>query len=165
MRAFCLFILAFEVLAQDSKGLRKLEWKLPPGRAAEYVALDKAGKPIADRKFLIFGSELTPNSNRIVVDTYDSIPVPILFQLPPEAFKTAVGWEYSAVFFQDAWDAVGGFEAMIGGGSIRPVAVKGRFILKTTQKKGEEEIAHSDGSFGLFEIRRDFVNNQTKFTI
>ena len=165
MRAACLFLLALEVLAQDNKGLRKLEWKIPPGHAAEYVALDKAGKPIADRKFLIFGSELTPNSNRIVVDTYDSIPVPILFQLPPEAFKTAVGWEYSAVFFQDAWDAMGGFEAMIGGGSIRPVAVKGRFILKTTQKKGEEEIAHIDGSFGLFEIRRDFVNNQTKFTI
>jgi hypothetical protein len=163
MRILSLFLLALLPLPQD-KGLRKLEWKLPPGHAAEYVSLDKAGKPVADQKFLIFGSELTANSNRIVVDSYEAIPIPLIFQLPPESFKTSVGWEYSAVFFNDAWDAMGGFEAMIGGGSIRPVAVKGRYILKTA-KKGDDEIATIDGSFTLFEIRRDFVNNQTKFSI
>jgi len=163
MRILSLFLLALLPLPQD-KGLRKLEWKLPPGHAAEYVSLDKAGKPVADQKFLIFGSELTANSNRIVVDSYEAIPIPLIFQLPPESFKTSVGWEYSAVFFNDAWDAMGGFEAMIGGGSIRPVAVKGRYILMTA-KKGDDEIATIDGSFTLFEIRRDFVNNQTKFSI
>lgn len=163
MRLLPVFLLALAPVAQD-KGLRRLEWKIPPGHAAEYVSLDKAGKPIADQKFLILGSELTANSNRIVVDSYEALPLPLVFQLPPEAFKTSVGWEYSAVFFNDAWDAMGGFEAMIGGGSIRPVAVKGRYVLKT-QKKGDEEIAHIDGAFGLFELRREFVNNQTRFTI
>ena len=164
MRFLSLFLLVLLPPEQD-KGPRKLEWKLPSGHAAEYVSLDKAGKPVADQKFLILGSELTANSNRIVVDSYEALPLPVIFQLPPESFKTSVGWEYSAVFFNDAWDAMGGFEAMIGGGSIRPVAVKGRFILKTVQKKGEDEIAHIDGAFTLFEIRRDFVNNQTKFSI
>src|SRR5262245_24319317 len=165
MRALPVFFLALRLLAQDPKGLRKLEWKLAPDHAAEYVSLDKAGKPLADQKFLIFASELTSGSNRIVVDTYDAIPLPLVFQLPPEPVKAAAGWEYSAVFFNDAWDAMGGFEAMIGGGSIRPVAVKGRYVLKIAPKKGEEEIATVDGAFTLYEIRRDFVNNQTKFSI
>jgi hypothetical protein len=164
MRTLSLFLIAFELFAQDPKGLRKLEWKLAQDHAAEYVSLDKAGKPVADQKFLIFASELTAQTNRIVVDTYDAIPLPLVFQLPPESFKTSVGWEYSAVFFNDAWDAMGGFEAMIGGGSIRPVAVKGRYVLRT-QKKGDDEIATVDGAFSLFEIRRDFVNNQTKFSV
>jgi hypothetical protein len=163
MRALSVCLLAFGVLLQD-KGLRKIEWKLPPGHAAEFVFLDKAGKPLADQKFLVLASELAATSNRIVVDTYDEIPLPLLFQLPPEAFKTGVGWEYSALFFTDAIDAMGGFEAMIGGGSIRPVAVKGRYILKTV-KKGDDEIAHIDGAFSLYEIRRDFVNNQTKLVV
>lgn len=164
MRILALCLLALAAPAQD-KGLRKLEWKLPAGHAAEYVSLDKAGKPVADQKFLILGSELTANSNRIVVDSYEALPIPVVFQLPPEAFRTSMGWEYSAVFFNDAWDAMGGFDAMIGGGSIRPVAVKGRYVLKMLPKKGEDEIAQIDGAFTLFEIRRDFVNNQTKFTI
>src|ERR1051325_4863862 len=98
MRPLNYTLLALAVLVQD-KGLRKLEWKLAPGHAAEFVFLDKAGKPLADRKFLIFGSELTPQSNRILVDTYEEIPLPLLFQLPPEAFKTSVGWEHSTTFF------------------------------------------------------------------
>src|SRR6185295_9025630 len=127
----------------QDKGLRKLEWKLASGHAAEFVFLDKAGKPLPDRKFLVFGSELTPQSNRILVDGYDELPLPLLFQLPPEAFKTSVGWEYSATFFNDAYDAIGGFETMIGGGSIRPVHAKGRYVLRTA-KKGEEETATID---------------------
>lgn len=165
MRTASFFLCALSLFAQDAKGLRKLEWKLAPGHAAEYVALDKAGKPVADQKFLIFGSELTPHSNRIVVDTYEALAIPLIFQLPPESFKTSLGWEHSAIFFNDAYDSVGGFESMIGGGSIRPVAVRGRYVLRVSQKKGEEEIATIDGAFALYEIRRDFVNNQTKINI
>ena len=160
--ALCLLVLALPV--QD-KGLRKVEWKLAADHAAEYVCLDKAGKPISDQKFLIFASELTAHSNRIRVDAYEEIPIAMLFQLPPEAFKTSLGWEFTGYFFNEAFDAMGGFEAMVGGGSIRPVAVKGRYIVKTTQKKGEDEIAHIEGAFSLFEIRRDFVNNQSKIVI
>jgi hypothetical protein len=164
MKPLSLFLLVLALLPQD-KGLRKVEWKLAPGHAAEYVCLDKAGKPISDQKFLIFASELTAHSNRIRVDAYEEIPLPMLFQLPPEPFKTSLGWEFTACFFNEAFDSMGGFEAMIGGGSIRPVAAKGRYIVKTTQKKGEEEIAHIDGAFSLFEIRRDFVNNQSKIVL
>jgi hypothetical protein len=163
MRTLSLCLLALFVAPQE-KGLRKLEWKLAPGHAAEYVCLDKAGKPISDQKFLIFASELTPHGNRIRVDAYDELPIPMLFQLPPQPFKTTLGWEHTAYFFNEAFDSMGGFEAMIGGGSIRPVAVQGRYILKTT-KKGDDEIAHIEGSFTLFEIRRDFVNNQPKIVI
>jgi hypothetical protein len=163
MRIVTLLLLVLFVPSQD-KGLRKLEWKLPPGHAAEFVFLDKAGKPLPDQKFLIFGSELSGHSNRIVVDTYEEIPLPLLFQLPPEPFKTGVGWEYSATFFADSMDAMGGFEAMIGGGSIRPVCAKGRYILKTS-KKGDEETATIDGAFSLYEIRREFINNQSKMTV
>src|SRR5437868_1689648 len=163
MRTLSLFLLAFGVLAQD-KGLRKIEWKLPAGHAAEFVFLDKSGKPLPDQKFLVFGSELTPHSNRILIDTYDEIPLPLLFQLPPEPFKGGVGWEYSAGFFNEAYDSIGGFEAMVGGGSIRPVAAKGRYLLKTS-KKGDEETATIDGAFTLYEIRREFVNNQTKMVV
>src|SRR5688572_8400163 len=157
MKPLLLSLLALVLLPQD-KGLRKVEWKLASGHAAEYVCLDKAGKPISDQKFLIFASELTPHSNRIRVDAYEAIPLPMLFQLPPEPFKTSLGWEFTAHFFNEAFDAM-------GGGSIRPVAVKGRYIVKTVQKKGEEEIAHVEGAFSLYEIRRDFVNNQTKIVL
>ncbi len=163
MRIVTLSLLVFGLLSQD-KGLRKLEWKLPPGRAAELGFLAKAGKPLPDQKFVIFGSELSAHSNRIVVDTYEEIPLPLLFQLPPEAFKTAVGWEFSASFFADSIDAMGGFETMMGGGSIRPVCAKGRYILKIS-KKGDEETATIDGAFTLYEIRRDFTNNQSKITV
>lgn len=168
MRAISLSLLALGVLAPgllaQDKGLRKIEWKLAPGRAAEFVFLDKAGKPSADRKFLVFGSELTPQSNRFIVDTYEELPLPLLFQLPTQSFKAGIGWEHTATFFNDSADAMGGFETMIGGGSIRPVCAQGRYLLKT-QKKADDEIATIDGSFSLFEIRRDFINNQTKVTV
>jgi hypothetical protein len=160
MRLLTLPLLLLLALPQD-KGLRKIEWKLAAGRAAEYVFLDKAGKPIPDQKFLIFGSELSSHSNRILVDSYDELPLPLLFQLPPDPFKNGVGWEYSANFFSDSLDAMGGFETMTGGGSIRPVCAKGRYILKVA-KKGDDEIATVEGTFSLYEIRRDLVNNQMK---
>ncbi|HVE38718.1 MAG TPA: hypothetical protein VNM14_02445 [Planctomycetota bacterium] len=160
MRPLTLALLVLLVQPQD-KGLRKIEWKLGAGHVAEYVFLDKAGKPLPDQKFLIFGSELTGHSNRILVDSYDELPLPLLFQLPPEPFKNGVGWEFTANFFSDSVDAMGGFETMIGGGSIRPVCAKGRYVLKVA-KKGDDEIATVDGAFSLFEIRRDFVNNQMK---
>ncbi len=160
MRPLTLAFLALLVQPQD-KGLRKIEWKLAAGHAAEYVFLDKAGKPLPDQKFLIFGSELSGHSNRILVDSYDELPLPLLFQLPPEPFKNGVGWEFSANFFSDSLDSMGGFETMIGGGSIRPVCAKGRYVLKVA-KKGDDEVATVDGAFSLYEIRRDFVNNQMK---
>jgi hypothetical protein len=163
MRILPLCLMLSGLLVQD-KGLRKVEWKLASGHAAEYVCLDKAGKPMSDQKFLIFASELTAHSNRIKVDAYEEIPIAMLFQLPPEAFKTSLGWEFTGYFFNEAFDSVGGYESMVGGGSIRPVAVKGRYIVKT-QKKGEDEIAHIEGAFSLFEIRRDFVNNQSKIVL
>jgi hypothetical protein len=164
MRILSLSLVLAGLLVQD-KNLRKVEWKLASGHAAEYVCLDKAGKPLSDQKFLIFASELTAHSNRIKVDAYEEIPIAMLFQLPPEGFKTSLGWEFTGYFFNEAFDAMGGFEAMGGGGSIRPVALKGRYIVKTTQKKGEDEIAHIEGAFSLYEIRRDFVNNQSKIVL
>jgi hypothetical protein len=163
MRVLALPFFALSVLAQD-KGLRKIEWKLPPGHAAEFVFLDKAGKPVPDQKFLILGSELGPHSNRIVVDSYDELPLPLLFQLPPEPFKGGVGWEFSANFFSDSLDSMGGFETMTGGGGIRPVCARGRYVLKVA-KKGDDEIATVDGAFSLYEIRRDLVNNQMKLIV
>jgi hypothetical protein len=163
MRLFSLGILVLIVPAQD-KGLRKIEWKLAPGHVAEFVSFDKAGKPIPDQKFLVLGSELTPHSNRIQVDSYDELPLPLLFELPPEPFKTGVGWEHSASFFSDSLDSMGGFETMMGGGSIRPVCAKGRYILKVS-KKGDDEIASVDGAFSLYEIRREFLNNQMKLVV
>lgn len=161
MRSALLALVLF--LGAQDKGLRKLEWKLAPDHAAEFVFLDRGGRPTSD-KFLVLSSELTGNTNRIIVDTYDELPLPLLFQLPPDPLKTTAGWEYSAAFFHEAYDAMGGFEAMIGGGSIRPVAVKGRYLLKTV-KKADDEIAYIEGAFSLYEIRRDFVNNQTRFTV
>jgi hypothetical protein len=163
MRPLILALLVLLVPPQD-KGLRRIEWKLAPGHAAEYAFLDKAGKPLSDQKFLIFGSELTPHSNRILVDTYDELPLPLLFQLPPEPFKNGVGWEHTANFFSDSLDTMGGFETMIGGGSIRPVCAKGRYLLKVA-KKGDDEIATVDGAFSLYEIRRELVNNQMRLVV
>ena len=93
MRTIALAVLMMGLLAQD-KALKKLEWKLAPGHAAEFAYLDKAGKPLPDQKLIVFGAELTPNSNRIAVDTYEQIPLAMLFQLPPEPIKGASGWEY-----------------------------------------------------------------------
>ena len=107
-----LAVLILGLLAQD-KALKKLEWKLAPGHAAEFAYLDKAGKPLPDQKLIVFGTELTPNSNRLAVDTYEQIPLAMLFQLPPEPIKAAAGWEYQNFFFNDAYDALGGFEDML----------------------------------------------------
>src|SRR4051812_4794995 len=103
MRTACLAFLFLGLLAQD-KGLRKLEWKLAPGHAAEFSTLDKTGKPLPDQKLLVFASELTPTSNRIAIDTYEQIPVAMLFQLPPEAIKGASGWEHQTFFFNELSD-------------------------------------------------------------
>jgi hypothetical protein len=163
MRIAPFLLLAAGFLAQD-KGLRKLEWKLAPGHAAEFVFLDKAGKPLGDQKLMLFASELTPHSNRIQTDTYDEIPLPLLFQLPSEPFKNGLGWEFAASFFADSFESTGGFQNLVGTGSIRPVTAKGRYILKIA-KKGDDEIASIDGAFTLYEIRRDMVNNQMKLIV
>ncbi|HEX7899693.1 MAG TPA: hypothetical protein VF950_18130 [Planctomycetota bacterium] len=144
---------------------RKLEWKLAPGRVARYAFLEKNGKPSKDRDLVVFGSELTPTGNRIFADRYDELPLPLLLQLPPEPFKGGAAWEYNGAFFQDGSDVSGFLEAAVGFGGFKPVAVKGRYVLKSIQKKGDDEIATIDGAFSFFEIRRDFVNNQTKFVV
>lgn len=162
MRALTLVLVLLGFAPQD-KTPKKLEWKLPAGHAAEFTYLDRAGKPIADQKLLIFGSELTPTSNRLAIDTYDQIPLSLIFQLPAEAVKGGIGWEHASYYFNEAYDAMGGFDAL-GGGSIRPCCAKGRFIAKI-QKKGDDEIAVIDGAFSIVEIRRDMVNNQVKVIV
>lgn len=163
MRAICLALVVLAFAPQD-KTSHKLEWKLPPGHVAEFTWLDKAGKPTSDPKLQVFGSELTATSNRIAIDTYAQIPVSLVFQLPPEAMKgNGIGWEYSGYYFNDAYDALGGFEALQGG-SIKPVCAKGRYIAKVA-KKGDDEIATIDGQLSLFEVRRDMVNGALKITV
>jgi hypothetical protein len=159
MRTTCLAFLFLGLLAQD-KTLKKLEWKLAPGHVAEFAYLDKAGKPLPDQKLVVFGSELTSNSNRIAVDTYEQIPLAMLFQLPPEAIKGASGWEYQCFFFNEISDS---FE-ISSGGSLRPICAKGRYLVKV-QKKGDDEIATIEGAFSLVDVRRDVVNGQLKITV
>lgn len=155
----CLAVLALLPLEQD-KALRKLEWKLAPGHAAEFVYLDKGGKPLADQKLVVFASELTQSTNRIAVDTYEQIPLALLFQLPPEAIKGSAGWESQTLFFTEMSDA---FDLSFYG-SLRPVCAKGRSVVKI-QKKGDDEIATIEGAFSLVDVRRDVVNSQLRTTI
>ena len=163
MRMTALAVLILGLLAQD-KALKKLEWKLAPGHAAEFASLDKAGKPLPDQKLIVFGSELTPNSNRIAVDTYEQIPLAMLFQLPPEPIKAASGWEYQTFFFNDAYDALGGFEAIVGG-SIRPVCVKGRYLVKSPEEGRRRDRHDRRGLLALSTCARDQVNGQLKLTV
>jgi hypothetical protein len=162
MRILTLALVLLGFAPQD-KAARKLEWKLPPGHAAEFATLDRAGKPLPDSKLLIFADELTPFSNRLAVDTYEQLPLALVFQLPPEAMKGAVGWEHSSIYFNDAADALGGYDA-IAGGSIKPVCARGRYVAKV-QKKGDEELVLIDGALSLVEVRRDVVNNQMKVIV
>src|SRR5688572_13490211 len=137
---------------------RKLEWKLAPGRVARYAFLEKNGKPSKDRETVVFGSEMTGAGNRVFADRYDELPLALLFQLPPEPFKGGAAWEHHGTFFQDGSDVSGFLEAAVGFGGFKPVAVKGRYVLKSIQKKGDDEIATIDGAFTFFEVRRDVVN-------
>ncbi len=150
--------------AQD-KGTRRIEWKLAPGKTAQYRFLDKAGKPIPGQQFLLFGSELTPSGNRIVIDKYEDIPLPLLFQLPPQPFKISAAWEHSTPLFHESGESFGVLEAFVGGGGFRPVFLKGGYALKSIQKKADDEIAVIDGAFTFFEVRRDVANNMPRFTV
>jgi len=162
MRTLILALVVLGFASQD-KAARKLEWKLPPGHAAEYVYLDRAGKPTADPRLLVFGDELTPYSNRLAIDSFEQLPLALIFQLPPEAMKSALGWEHLSYYFNDAVDAAGGYDTLSSGG-IRPVCAKGRYIAKI-QKKGDEELVIIDGSLSIVELRRDLVNNQLKIIV
>src|SRR5882672_3836821 len=159
MRPLLLVLALFGFCAQD-KGTRKLEWKLAPGHAAEFAYLDKAGKPLADQKLVVFASELTPSSNRIAIDTWEQIPVALVFQLPPEPIKGASGWEFDRFFFNE-WSESYDYST---NGSFKPVCARGRYILKI-QKKGDDEIATIEGSIVLNEVRRDLVNSAVKVTV
>jgi hypothetical protein len=152
--------LALLALVPQDKAARKLEWNLPRGHAAEFVYLDRAGKPLGEQKLLIFADELTPTSNRLMIDTYEQLPLALVFQLPPEAMKAGVGWEHTSYYFMDAIDAAGGYDVLTNGG-IRPVCAKGRYLAKI-QKKGDEELAIIEGALSIVEVRRDLVNNQLK---
>src|SRR5579859_576377 len=162
MRSLVLALVLLGFATQD-KAARKLEWKLPPGHAAEFVYLDRAGKPVADQKLLIFGTELTPTSNRLAIDTFEQLPLALIFQLPPEAMKSAIGWEHLSYYFNDALDVAGGYDALAGGG-LRAVCAKGRYVAKT-QKKGDEELVIIEGSLSIVELRRDLVNNQLRVIV
>lgn len=141
---------------------RKLEWKLAPGREAVYAFLEKNGKPSRDRELAIFGSELTTSGNRFLVDRGEEIPLALLFQLPPDAFKSSAAWEHTAFFFQDGADASGFLEAAVGFGGLKPLCARGRYAVKSIQKKGDDEVAVIDGAFTFYEIRRDPLNAGAK---
>jgi hypothetical protein len=153
-------LLPLLLLPIQDKGLRKPEFRLPPGRVAEYVPLDRAGKPAGEPPLLLLGSELSPTSNRFVVDRLADLPLVFLFQLPPKAFKGSSAWEFTTDFFVESQDAAGAFAAFLGGGGLRPLHVRGRYAVKGVQKKEGEEILLIDGSFTFFEIRQTAVNNQ-----
>jgi hypothetical protein len=164
MRTAFLLIVCLAAPLQD-KGLRRIEWKLPPSKTALYPFLDKGGKPIKGQEFLLFGSELLRHSNRIVVDKYEDIPLSLVFQLPPEPFKSSAAWEFTATFFHEAGDAFGMLESFAGWGGLRPVQARGRYAVKSIQKKGDDEVAVIDGGFTFFEMRRENVNNQSRLTV
>ncbi len=145
--------------------MHRLEWKLAPGRTALYQFLDKGGKPIQGQEFLLFGSELTPGGNRIAIDRYEDLPLPLVFQLPAEPFKRSASWEHSATFFHEAGDAFGMLESFAGWGGLRPVFARGRYAVKSIQKKGGDEVAVIDGGFTFYEVRRETVNNQSRLTV
>jgi hypothetical protein len=153
-----LLALALLASAQD-KGPRRLEWKLGKDRAALYGGLDRSGRPSRDRDFLLLAAELKGTGNRIVVERQADLPLAFVFQLPADPVKSGLPpWELSATLFADASDATA--VGLLGGGEIRPIAVRGRFAVKSLQKKADDEIVTIDGAFTFFEIRRDFVNNQ-----
>jgi len=165
--ALCLALpgpVGFAREGQD-KGTRRIEWKLAPGKTALYQFLDKAGKPIRGQEFLLFGSELTASGNRIAVDKYEDVPLPFVFRLPPDPFKNSAAWEHSSPFFHESGETFGVLEAFAGGGGFRPVFIRGGYALKSIQKKADDEIAVIDGAFTFFEVRRDFANNQPRFTL
>lgn len=164
MRTPLLMALCLALPAQD-KGTRRIEWKLATGKTALYQFLDKGGKPIRGQEFLLFGSELSGSGNRIVVDKYEDLPIPFVFRLPPDPFKTAAAWEHASPFFHESGETFGVLEAFAGGGGFRPVFVRGGYGLKSIQKKADDEIAVIDGAFTFFEVRRDMANNQTRFTV
>jgi hypothetical protein len=165
MRAWLLPALLLLPGAPQDKGPRKLEFSLPPGRVAEYAVLDRAGKPDPERSLLVFGSELTPSGNRFLPERYEELPLALAFLLPPEPFKGGVAWPVELPFFLEAQDAAGGFlAAAAGGGSLRPVLLRGRLSARPLPRKGEEELFAIDGAFTFLEIRRTLVNNQVRFT-
>lgn len=144
---------------------RKIEWKLVPGRIASYTFLEKNGKPSKDRSLLVFGSELTTSGNRFLADRSEDIPLALLFQLPPDPFKSSASWELTRMFFEDGADATGFLEAAVGFGGFRPLCARGRYVLKSIKKQGDDEVATIDGGFTFFEVRREVVNNTPKFVI
>jgi hypothetical protein len=167
MKTTLLALAAAALFAAQDKAKIKLAWNLPKGRVAEYKLLDKSGKPVKDGGFWIFASELSADgSNRLAVDRYADIPYTFLFTLPKEDRKQGESWEHTAFFFHEASEATSGFSFMGGGGGgLKPLCAKGLYIFRKLEKKADGDIAHLEGVFELFEIRRDFVNNERKLTI
>ena len=145
------------------QGARKLEWKLAPGHAAEFAYLDKAGKPLPDQKLIVFGSELTPNSNRIAIDTYEQIPLALLFQLPPEPIKGASGWEYQSFFFNDAYDSSAA--SMPSSAAPSAPSAPRAATSSRSRRKATTRSRSIDGAFSLVDLRRDQVNGQLKLAV
>ncbi len=167
MMKLLLPLAAFILLSPQDKAKTKLAWNLPKGRVWEYKLLDKAGKPQKDGGFWIFSSELGGDgSNRLVIDRYADIPLYFLFSLPKDEKKPGEGWEASAFFFYESAEALSGWGfGFGGGGAVKPVCAKGVYRFLKLEKKADGDIAHLTGVFELFEIRRDFVNNERKLTV
>ncbi len=161
MRLLCLLLVLPFTPPQD-RAARRFEWKLAPGAGAVFSVLDRSGKPVRDRSFMILASELVPGGNRLAIDRYADLPFPLLFQVPGEDARPGHAWEVATSFFHEAGDTA--FPAF-GRGGIRPVHARARYVLRAVQKKGEDELATIDGTVVFYEVRRDFVNNQTRVTI
>ncbi len=168
-------VFALCAAAPQDKPKRKLAWLLPKTHVAEYSVLGSNGKPIADRAFWVFGSELTETgANRIAVDRYTHIPYALLFHLPSHEVKPGEQWEHQEYFFYEAQygsDGMGGFGFGWGWGggatSIRPVVAKGRYVFRKIEKdkKTDAELAVIDGEFTLLELRQERSNNDNKMVI
>jgi hypothetical protein len=162
-----LLLFPFLLLAPQDKGKTKLAWNLPKNRVWEFKKLDKAGRPVKDAGWWIFASELrNDGSNRLLTDTYAGIPYALAFNLPKEDRKPGEAWEQTTFFFCEANSSSTSWNfGMGGGGGIKPVCAKGRWIFRKLDKKSDGDIAHLEALFDLFEVRRDNANNERRLTV
>lgn len=161
MKVMLLALALLAAVPQD-KSKKKLEWKAEPNSVLEYDLIDVRTNKPSGQIFFVFASELrTTGGNRIVVDKFEDVGWPLVFQLPKDEVKPGAIWEHAAYFFHEASESTA-LWSWGGPASIQPVHAKGRYVLKSIDKEG---VAWIDGAFELFEIRRDYVNNSVKLTV
>ncbi|MBI2898743.1 MAG: hypothetical protein HYY17_01015 [Planctomycetes bacterium] len=160
----CALLLILPLVCPQEKPKLKLEWKAEPGSVLEYEVVDaKTNKPRPEGWF-VFASELRKNGNRIAIDRYADLAWPLLFRLPKDEVRQGQSWEHEATFFAEAAESTAQW-GWGGSASIKPCHVRGRYLLRKVEKKEADDLAWIDGEFTIFEIRRDFVNNQPRLTV